>query len=212
MTLMVETTWMLVQVWVKQKLLNNGMNIFAKRCVEYCVMSLYQSFCTRWHWNCHRICLFLIKDSTAKMWILYQQEFLQILSTSNVIKKRYSIWQFVMTGQNQFSEGMFRDDNFWDPWRGSAIWNWPIKRKPYLSKIGAAFDQMKMTSMTNMAIWERSGIMLYSTTSNRNQISVAPARTPADKFLFFHSRMSAAANPDIWIHNCVGGNMVHQIM
>jgi hypothetical protein len=61
-------------------------------------------------------------------------------------------------------------------------------------KSGAAFDQMKITSMAKMAIWESSGITLYSTTSKRNQINVAPRRTPADKFLSFHSRMSATAN------------------
>jgi len=59
-------------------------------------------------------------------------------------------------------------------------------------KRGAAFDQMKITSMARAAIWQTSGIMLYSTTSNRYHINVAPASTPADKFLSFHSKMSAA--------------------
>lgn len=60
-------------------------------------------------------------------------------------------------------------------------------------KRGAAFDQMKITSMARAAIWQTSGIMLYSTTSNRNHINVAPTRTPADKFLSFHSKTSATA-------------------
>jgi hypothetical protein len=68
-------------------------------------------------------------------------------------------------------------------------------RKPYMLRSGAALDQMKTTSMATAAIWQRSGIMLYSTTSNRYHISVAPARTPADTFLSFHSRTSATARP-----------------
>lgn len=60
-------------------------------------------------------------------------------------------------------------------------------------KRGAAFDQMKTTSMARMAIWQTSGTMLYSTTSNRHHTNVAPASRPADKFLSFHSNMSAAA-------------------
>jgi hypothetical protein len=67
-----------------------------------------------------------------------------------------------------------------------------------MSKSGAAFEAMKITSIVKMAIWQRSGTILYSTTSKRNHISVAPARTPADKFLSFHSRMSAAAKPQQW--------------
>lgn len=63
---------------------------------------------------------------------------------------------------------------------------------------GAALDQMKITSMAMAAIWQRSGIMLYSITSNRYHISVAPARTPADMFLSFHSRMSATARCKKW--------------
>jgi hypothetical protein len=57
---------------------------------------------------------------------------------------------------------------------------------------------MKITSIAKMAIWQRNGTILYSTTSNRNHINVAPARTPAVKFLFFHSRTSAAAKPQQW--------------
>lgn len=36
-----------------------------------------------------------------------------------------------------------------------------------------------------------SSMRLYSTTSNRNHTIVDPARSPADKFLFLHSSISA---------------------
>ncbi|CAO2204436.1 unnamed protein product [Urochloa humidicola] len=104
-----------------------------------------------------------------------------------------------MDGLCYLSEGVLRDDDFWDSWRGSAVQN-EKKRNSYMSRSGAAFDQMKITNMARMAIWERSGIMLYSTTSNRYQINVAPTRTPADKFLSFHSRMSATARENNAIH------------
>lgn len=62
-----------------------------------------------------------------------------------------------------------------------------------LSKRGAALDQMKSTSIPRSAMWQRSVTKLYSATSNRNHINVAPARIPADKFLSLHSMMSATA-------------------
>lgn len=53
--------------------------------------------------------------------ILYHEEFLQILSTRDIIKKSYSIFQFVVNGQGHFSEGVFREDDLWYPWWGPAI-------------------------------------------------------------------------------------------
>jgi len=130
------------------------------------------------------VTLFFLIKVAKQMLVLYQEEFLQILSTRNIIKSSHSVCQFVMDGLCYLSEGMLGDDDFRDSWR---------KRNSYMFKSGAAFDQMKMTNMARMAIWQRSGIMLYSTTSNRYHISVAPMRTPADKFLSFHSRTSATA-------------------
>jgi len=154
-------------------------------------------------------------EVAKQMLVLYQEEFLQILSTRNIIKSSHSVCQFVMDGLCYLSEGMLGDDDFRDSWRCSAMQNWLVeflllvpcaivefsiscdvlcrKRNSYMFKSGAAFDQMKMTNMARMAIWQRSGIMLYSTTSNRYHISVAPRRTPADKFLSFHSRTSTTA-------------------
>jgi len=137
------------------------------------------------------VTLFFLIKVAKQMLVLYQEEFLQILSTRNIIKSSHSVCQFVMDGLCYLSEGMLGDDDFRDSWRCSAMQNW--KRNSYMFKSGAAFDQMKMTNMARMAIWQRSGIMLYSTTSNRYHISVAPRRTPADKFLSFHSRTSATA-------------------
>jgi hypothetical protein len=174
-----------------------------------------------WHWNnCHMI--FHIKVA-KQMVVMYQEEFLQILSARDVIKSSHSVCQFVMDGLCYFSEGMLGDDDFRDSWRGSAMQNWFVefllpapcvivefsiscdvlcrKRNKYMFTSGAAFDQMKITSMARMAIWQRSGIMLYSTTSNRYHISVAPTRTPADKFLSFQSRMSATARGNNSIHD-----------
>jgi len=169
------------------------------------------SFSISCHWNnCHMI--FLIKIA-KRLIVLYQEEFLQILSACNVIKSSHSVCQFVMDGLCYLSEGMLGDYDFGDSRRGSAMQNW--KRNPYMFKSGAAFDQMKMTNMVRMAIWQRSGIMLYSTTSNRYHISVAPRRTPADKFLSFHSRTSATArgkqrNP--WPHRLRVETLVIQMM
>jgi len=137
------------------------------------------------------VTLFFLIKVAKQMLVLYQEEFLQILSTRNIIKSSHSVCQFVMDGLCYLSEGMLGDDDFRDSWRYSAMQNW--KRNSYMFKSGAAFDQMKMTNMARMAIWQRSGIMLYSTTSNRYHISVAPRRTPADKFLSFHSRTSTTA-------------------
>jgi len=161
------------------------------------------------------VTLFFLIKVAKQMLVLYQEEFLQILSTRNIIKSSHSVCQFVMDGLCYLSEGMLGDDDFRDSWRCSAMQNWLVeflllvpcaivefsiscdvlcrKRNSYMFKSGAAFDQMKMTNMARMAIWQRSGIMLYSTTSNRYHISVAPRRTPADKFLSFHSRTSATA-------------------
>ena len=193
------------------------------------------SFSISCHWNnCHMI--FLIKIA-KRLIVLYQEEFLQILSACNVIKSSHSVCQFVMDGFCYLSEGMLGDYDFGDSRRGSAMQNWLVefllpvpcaivefsishdvlcrKRNPYMFKSGAAFDQMKMTNMVRMAIWQRSGIMLYSTTSNRYHISVAPRRTPADKFLSFHSRTSATArgkqrNP--WPHRLLVETLVIQMM
>ncbi|RRT82030.1 hypothetical protein B296_00013575 [Ensete ventricosum] len=65
----------------------------------------------------------------------------------------------------------------------------------YRSIRAATFDQMNTTSMVVMEMWHSSVRKWYSATSNRNQITVAPARTPADKYLFLHSKMSATITP-----------------
>uniref|UniRef100_K3XUG9 Uncharacterized protein n=1 Tax=Setaria italica TaxID=4555 RepID=K3XUG9_SETIT len=58
---------------------------------------------------------------------MYQEEFLQILSACNVMKSSGSVCQFVMDGLCYMSEGMFRDDDFWDSWRGSAMKIWLVE-------------------------------------------------------------------------------------
>lgn len=63
----------------------------------------------------------------------------------------------------------------------------------YLPRRGAALDQMKITNMVRMERWQRRVRKWYSATSNRNHISVTPARIPADKCLFLHNKISAAA-------------------
>lgn len=65
----------------------------------------------------------------------------------------------------------------------------------YRSIRAATFDQMNTTSMVVMEMWHSSVRKWYSATSNRNQMTVAPARTPADKYLFLHSKMSATTTP-----------------
>jgi hypothetical protein len=58
---------------------------------------------------------------------MYQEEFLQILPACNVIKSRHGVCQFVMDDLCYLSEGMLRDDHFWDPWRSSATQNWLVE-------------------------------------------------------------------------------------
>lgn len=63
----------------------------------------------------------------------------------------------------------------------------------YLLKKEAPLHQMKRTSIAVMEMWHRRVRKLYSTTSNRNQTTVAAPKIKPDNSLFLHKTMSATA-------------------
>lgn len=64
----------------------------------------------------------------------------------------------------------------------------------YHFKISARVDQIKTRSIVVMEMWQRKVTKLYSTTSNRNHITVIAIKSAADTFLFLHNNKSATAN------------------
>lgn len=59
--------------------------------------------------------------------------------------------------------------------------------------MSARADQMNKANIAVIVIWQRRVMKLYSTTSNKNQTSVTPARTAPEIFLSFHNNKSATA-------------------